>query len=469
MAKAPSRVRGALWLVALLAGTPLPARAAIVGNIFSGPTTGDVAAIYQNPAAMTLVDGTSGMLFGAMSAIRLHYQRDTVSAYDGQPYPQADVFVPKPNLVGGVVTNATLRDWRFGVGVSLPIIEGATWDAEYGGRPSSTRYYAVEARLAFFKIEPAVAYRINRFISLGIGLDVIGVMLSHDVMTDFGAKINQMACAVNQTADCLLDAPLAREDATYDARTKINGFGWGVGVFAGVLVTPVRWLRLGAGFHSGAGGVTVPADLSVEIPPAVISYLDQNLSMVTLPPLEAEGEVEVVSPMIATAGIAADIGQKIELSADLHWIDYSSTSVMVGTITRGDQLGLINNQVLIKGRRDSFLVGLRGVYRILPVLRAALRFEYENNSRPDEFTSPVSIDFHKFSFHLGAAWQITRWIAATLEYGHYFLPDRNIQTSRFAPNAKPTTPESEGFDKPSPTGRYFIEVDRVGAGVVLSF
>ena len=33
--------------------------AALVGTIFSGPTTGDGAAIYYNPAAMTLVNGTT--------------------------------------------------------------------------------------------------------------------------------------------------------------------------------------------------------------------------------------------------------------------------------------------------------------------------------------------------------------------------------------------------------------------------
>jgi len=461
------RCRSLLALLLLL--VPTSGHAALVGNIFSGPTTGDGAATYQNPGAMTLMKGTGALLFGAVSFIRLHYQRDTVSAFDGLSYPQADVFVAKPNLSLGLVTDATTDRFRFGLGVTLPIIDGATWSDEYDGRPSSTRYHAINARLALFNISPSVAYRIARFISVGIGMDIVGVLLHHDVMTDFGAKINQMACAVNPGADCLLDAPLRREDPAFDARTVIDGMGWGVGVFGGVLITPVPWLRIGGSFHSGAGTVSVPVKLTVDLPSTVTDFVARNLPSVTLPPLEADAEVDAVSPMFATAGVAADVTSKLELSADLHWTNFSSTSVMVGTVIKGDQLGLINDQVLIKTRKDVFLIGLRGAYQVQPWLRAALRFEYENNSRPEEFTSPVSIDFHKFSFHLGAAFRVTRNVTLTAEYGHYFLPDRNVRLSRFAPNASPTTPEEEGFDKPSPTGRYFVQVDRAGLGIVLGF
>jgi long-subunit fatty acid transport protein len=474
-----------LLLACACTWTPLSARAALVGNIFSGPTTDDAASIYWNPGAMTMREGTYGILFGALSAIRLHYQRDLPSGWvpDGTPgansyaFPQADVFVPKPNLIFGVVTDATLKKFRFGVAVTLPIIEGASWENEYGGLPSSTRYYAERARMMILKISPAAAYKINRYVSVGVGLDVVGLVLTHQVMTDFGAKVNQMACAMNPSAPCLMDAPLPREDPAFQGPTSIDGMGWGVGVVAGVLVTPLKWLRLGAGFHSGAGTIDVPVDLSVEVPASVTTFLANNFPTVAakLPPLNAEGTVEVTSPMIATAGIAVSPlkSNKLELAFDMHYIDFSSTAVMIGNVTRKDPFELIGDQVLIKARTDSFLLGLRGSYQLLKVLAAALRFEYETNTRPDQWVSPVSIDFHRFSLHAGVRWQATRWLALSLEYGHYWFPDRNISSdpyeSRFAPAADPVTPEEQGFDKPPPTGRYWVETDRVGLGVMLSF
>jgi long-chain fatty acid transport protein len=487
----PRRVRFPFLLLALL--WCVPARAALVGSILSGPTTGDGAAIYWNPGAMTLSEGTFGLAFGAISAIRLHYARDLARgyegpnvAYTGTEYPQANVFVPKPNIAFGLVTDATTDKFRFGLGFSLPIIDGASWDEAYGGQPASTRFYAVRARLAILKISPAVAYKINRYISVGAGMDIVGIMLTSDMVTDFGAKVNQIACDMNAEA-CLMNAPFAREDPALDAPTKIDGFGWGVGAFFGVLITPTRWLRLGAGFHTGAGTVSIPVELGVEIPKVATDYLAKNWPSIKLPPLAAEGYVDAVSPMIATAGVAVLPSDKLELAFDMHWFDYSATSMLVGTVTAPDKLNLITDQVLIKARTDGYLFGIRGSYRLLQSLIVALRFEYEPNTRPDAYITPVSVDFHKFSFHVGAAWQPLRWLTISLEYGHYIMPDRVIDSgftctsgkcvpnqdgvyaSNFAPNPKPQGAVQEGFDKPPPTGRYFVEADRVGLGVAVSF
>ena len=458
--------RGLLIVLPLLLLTA-PARAALVGNIFSGPTTGDPASLYWNPGAMTLMRGTQAMGFGAVSFIRLHHKRSTPSAFDNRLYPQADVFVPKPALAMGVVTDATLKNFRFGVGVSLPILDGAGWSEKYEGKAASTRYFALNARLGFIKIAPAAAYRISRHISVGVGLDIVGVMLNHEVMTDFGAKINQMACQMDSTK-CMIDSPLAREDPAMDALTTIDGFGWGVGVFAGVLISPAPWLRIGAGFHSGAGGVKIPVDMEVQLPDAVTGYVKKNMPSVSLPALTAVGEVVAHSPMIVTAGVAIAPTKDLEVAVDLNWIDYSETAVMIGNVTKSSS-SLIGSQVLIKDRDDAFLTGLRVTYRVFSWLTTAARFEYENNTRPEEFVTPVSVDFFKWSIHLGAAFRPLPWLTLTLEYGHYFLPGRDITESRFAPNADSTTAEEDGFDKPSPTGRYWIEVDRVGMGAAVSF
>ena len=459
--------RGLLVALPLALLLATPARAAQVGNIFSGPTSGDPAAIYWNPGAMPLMRGTQAMGFGAISFIRLHHQRANPSAFDKLQYPQANVFVPKPALALGVVTDATLKDFRFGVSVTLPILDGAGWADKYEGKAAATRYFALNARLGFIKISPAVAYRISRHISVGVGVDIEGVMLTHEVMTDFGAKINQMACSMNNT-ECLKDSPMPREDPSMDALTTIDGFGWGVGIFAGVLVTPAPWLRIGAGFRSGAGGVRIPVDMEVKLPSAVTDYMGKNMKSVKLPELKAEGEVIPHSPMTVTAGIAVLPTPKLELAVDLHWVDYSETAVMIGNVTKSSS-SLIGDQVLIKDRDDTFLTGVRATYQFFPWLNTALRLEYENNSRPEEFVTPVSIDFFKFSFHLGAAIRPLPWLTLTLEYGHYFLPGRETTRSVFAPNANPTTEEEEGFDKPSPAGRYWIEVDRVGMGANVAF
>jgi long-subunit fatty acid transport protein len=461
------------WVSPLLLGALLllaratPARAGLVGSIYSGPTTADAAALYWNPGAMTLMDGTHGMLFGGLSLIRLSYLRDTPSPQIAE-FPRADVFVPKPSMAFGVVTDAGLDRWRFGLGLSLPVLDGASWKAEYGGLPASTRYYALNARQMMFKISPAAAFRLARFLSVGVGVDVELVALTHEVYTDFGAKINQMACRITGNP-CLVNSPLPREDPTYQGLTRIDGVGVGVGVFGGVLIAPWPWLSLGVGFHSGSvGPVKVPVDMQVQIPTAISDWVASKLPSLVLPELRARGEVKTSVPMTVAAGIALEPLSGLELVADLHWTDFSTSGVMIGNVTRSST-SLIGDQVLIKGRSDDILVGLRGSYWVLPVLNLALRLEYQTNTRPDRWVSPISVDFHRWSVHLGAAWRATRWLTLTLEYGHYFLLSRTVSDSTFGPNANPTTPEEEGLDKPPPTGDYRIDVDRVGLGLQTSF
>ncbi len=457
----------ALLLASLLLLCPTPARASLLGTIFSGPTTGDPAAIYWNPAAMPLMEGTQAIIFGGLSAIRLEYDRAVPSAYDGSAFPTADVFVAKPAATIGLVTDlGFMKDVRIGLGATIPILDGASWAETFDDKPSSTRYYAIAARQVVFQLSPSVGYRLNRYISFGAGLDVIGVMLHHEAMVDFGAKINQMACTKLGGA-CSLSSPFAREDPKYDARMVLDGMGWGVGAFAGVLVTPAPWLRLGLGFHSGAGTLTIPVDMTVSWPSGVNDLVGAIPSL-KLPDIEAEAEVKTGSPWMVMAGISVKPLQNLEVALDLHWIDQSETSTMTADVLRTTST-LVGSQVLVKQRDDVFLVGLRGSYRILRPVAAALRVEYENNTRPEQFTSPVSIDFHKISIHAGLAWQATRWLVLTLEYGHYFLLTRQVNTSEFYPRAEAITPIEQGFDKPSPTGTYRGVADRVGLGILIGY
>ncbi len=472
----PGTVRRLLLRRPLLLGALLcaagggAARASQVGTIFSSPTTADPAVTYYNPGAMTLLQGTQALIFGGLSAIRLHHRRLTPSDFDGEVYPQADISILKPSITVGLVTDATLQDWRFGLGMSIPLMEGASWDREYGGKPASTRYYVMDGLLVYFKFGPTVAYRINRFLSVGVGLDVEAVMLRHEAMTDFGAKIDQLACAGLGGTDCPVNAPLARENPAFDGLTSLSGLGWDLGLSAGVLLTPRPWLRASLGLHSGAGAVRVPVQMKIAIPRAAADYVASNLPSFSLPELTADADVQVHSPMTLAAGLSLEPTPRLRLAADLHWMDLSETALMMATVTRAST-GLIGDQVLVKDRLDDFLVGLFGSYRVLPALDTALRLEYGTNSRPDPYVSPVSIDFHKISFHLGLSWRALRWLELTAEYGHYFLLSRHIAagTSRFAPNANPQGPVQEGLDKPSPEGDYWVESDRFALGLLLHF
>jgi long-subunit fatty acid transport protein len=462
--------RAALLSTVLALLSPTAAHATAAGTIFSGPTTADVSSIYWNPGAMTGISGTMVTAFGGLSVIRGQYWRDTPIPLTGEPYPRADLFVIKPDPVLGVVTSAGLKRWRFGLGIAAPLIDGASWKETYAGKPASTRYYAIDGRLVQIYLEPAVAFRAHRMISIGIGLDITATWVAQTLTTDFAARINQLACSAlgAPSSSCQTDSPLVREDPRYDAPTSLGGVGWGVGVYAGALFTPCPWLQIGAAFHSGPGNVSVPVEMEVQLPSSVVDFVRQSLPSVKLPELKAEGAVEVSSPWILTAGLKVLPTPRLELSADLQYMNKSALTTLVGNIHRASS-ELITGQVLVKASRDDILTGVRGAYQVRDDLRVALRLEFGRNTRPDRYTTPVSLDMDKLSLHVGASWQATRRIQLFLEYAHYFIFTREIRETNFAPNALPTTPEEEGFDRPSPTGTYSAQTDRVGLGMTVSF
>jgi long-subunit fatty acid transport protein len=471
----PGRPIGLTLSLALLWLAPASAAANVAGTLFSGPTSADPAALYWNPAAMTLLGGSQIMLSGSISSLRLSYARDTPSAFDNLPLARADTHIPAPRATLGAVTSfglenrrSRVRDLRFGLGLSFPMVDGASWGLTYGGRESSTRHYALQGKQVVFMIHAAVAYRVFRWLSLAVGADLVGLWLSQDVMTDFGARINQLSCEALGGSGCQLDVPLRRENPAYDGLTTVNGTGVSAGFAAGLLIEPLRWLRLGVGLHTGGFDVSVPVDITVEVPRIAADYIRTTFPSVRLPEVEAQGTVVFHTPMIVTAGVGVDPLPGLGLAVDFQWMNTSASATMFATISRTNT-GLVGDQVLVSQKRDKVLVALRGSYRVIPALNLGLRLEYDANSRPGEFTTPVSLDYHKFSFHLGASWRVTRWLILDVEYAHFFLLDRTVRVSRFAPNAFPTTPEEESLDRPSPTGTYSGGADLFGLGMRFAF
>lgn len=454
------------WLaVALLLAAPPPAAAAPAGSMFSGPTTPDAGVIFWNPAAMTMMRGTQVMVLGTFLLFRASHQRATPSAFDGLPYPKATSVTPALLPSAGVYSDFGLRNLRFGLGFALPNADGVDWAETYEGKPGSTRYHAVSGRWITFLIEPAVAYRVSRYISVGVGLDIIGMWVFRSAKYDFGAKINQIICEENPQ-DCAKGPPLKREDPNYDVHYQIEGVGVGLGFFAGLLVTPVPWLRLGFTVHSGAGTMNVPVDLSLHYPPAVTHYMQTNMQGLSLPPIEAEINVARHAPVMILAGVAVSPTDRLELALDFLWMQTSADPIQDNSVEFTNN-SLITDQVTFNVKQDHYQFGLRGNYRVLERLTAGLRVEVRPLKIPEKYAIPVSVDFHRVSIMAGVTWDVTSWITLVTEYAHHFAFTRTIRESFYAPNNYPTTAAELAFDKPSPTGTYAVDTDHLLIGVLL--
>lgn len=447
---------------------PRVAKANPVGSMFSGSTAEDAAVAYYNPASMTLLEGTHSLMYISLGMVAVTYQRDTPSAYDGTYFPQAEFLVGSPDPYLGLVTDFGLRDWRFGLSIGIPWADGAGWETQYQGRPASTRYHGLKPVSGQLFIGPSVAYRINRYVSLGFGIDIIAGFINHEFMIDFGSRVNQVLCQQANATTCPLNSPLARENPAYQGKVTVDAFGWGVGVAAGVLVTPLRWLRLAAGVHTNAGRMTMPTSIGVLIPPGLTEYMATALPGVIPSAIGAEADLDYGMPVIVTAGVGAVHGKKAELAFDFHWMNTSTMSTTVTTV-RHTTSALIDDLLLLRGKLNHYRFTLRGAYRVLEALNLGLSVSYSSNTRPEEFVTPTSFDTWKVEITGGVMWALTSWMDLVFEYAHSFVGARDIMVSRYGPKAYPQTPEEQGFDNTSPTGHYDASSDRVGLGFRLHF
>ncbi len=438
-----------------------------MGTIFSGPTSADPLIAYWNPAGMTLLHDNSLLLYTGATMISLDYDRVSPSGFDGTFFPRAKMFVAKPEIALGFVTDFQQERLRFGFSFTTPVLDGARWDLTSEGKPSSTRYYSIAGQQVHMFFRPVIAYQLHKMFSVGVGMDIVGIWLLSDSMTDFGAIFNQVACKDFPTK-CSIDFPLQREDPTYQARTYVEGMGWGLGFVGSLLFTPAPWLRIGATYTSGGGRIGVPIDIEVTLPEAVVEYAHQNLASIKLPETNAQAEANTYSPMMIAAGVMVLPTPKIEIAADIQWIQKSKMGIMVvEMIHRSTELIANQKQVMVVW--DAFTAGLRGSYRFLPSWTGALRLEFTSNTMPPKFTTPVSLDFNKFILQGGVAWHATRWFDLILEYNHIFFITRDITQSFFAPNANPVTEEEAGLSKPSPVGRYSGYSFKLTAGLAFYF
>lgn len=466
----PALIARVFTITVLLVAAPwLPALAAPIGSIFTTMTGGDANSTFSNPASMSTIDGTEVALFASISLIRAQYTRATPSAFDGQYLPQAKLDAPKPDVALAVVTDAGLskydiwRNFRFGLAASIPMLDGATWEED----SRSTYYYAIIGRQVAFMLQPTVGYKINRYISVAVGMDIMAVWLAQELKLDFGAKINQAACAIDASTICDANAPLRREDPQFAGRIDIGGLGWGLGVSGGVLITPTPWLAIGFSVHSGAS-ISVPVDIELSIPQAATDYVKASLPSISLPELKAKGIATNIVPTIISAGVTLLPLDSLVIALDMQWADKSRTALL-DVKMRSSTSSIIADQSLIKALKDDWLFGITGIYTVIPSLKLALRFEADPNTRPERYYTPVSVDFDKFALSLGVAWQATRWLNLSIEYTHYIIASKDVQVSNFKPNANPTTPEEDGFDKPLPTGRYSAQTDRFGLSAAFAF
>jgi len=168
---------GLLWTAAALVlareARAVPIDEPEVGGIgFSGPTTGDVAAIYWNPAALALIEGPQLDVSGTA---RLTTTTATLANPAGGSYPTARArdwnqpfsWPPGPGAFIGFAYDVGGDRFTLGFATYMPFAERTSYDVT-SAAASPVHYHRITADLRNLALVPALAVRLAGDLRFGV-------------------------------------------------------------------------------------------------------------------------------------------------------------------------------------------------------------------------------------------------------------------------------------------------------------
>ena len=430
-----------LAAVALLPGrtTASPLDEPFVGGLsFSGPTSGYVAAIYWNPAALGLARGFQLMVspsFRSTTIGMTHTSADPAGPVGTQSATAHDLSNPLafPLGPGGFVgISSDLGGDRFALGLAayMPYLQEVHFALSPAGDEPS-RYQALTIDLRNTALVPALSIRFGDNLRIGVSTGFLfttgHLTFAEDTALD-GGTANVETPAV---------------DARYDIASG-NGLGnakLSVTLGAGAYY---RWkrLELGLSYQSRPLGSDVPG---VEVAaPSTTIYLpprDANAPGIPLTCANGQsgrcvfGDIAYRLPDVVIGGATWHVAPGVEVTAMVRWLwlhvhDRIDIRVSAPTL---DQSGLPQHIVLYRGFHDVWDSRLRVSYWWQERIRVGAMVRFETSAVDANAVNAAAVDGFKVEPVLLAEVRIARrfWLGGG--YGLTIMPAVNVTDSTFDP------------------------------------
>lgn len=383
MAMAPESYAGGFFLTEI--GTP------DVGLASAGYASRaqDASTVFTNPAGMTRISG-SQLLVGVQPIYGREVftpdNRTTTSGTDG-----GNALVPLPGASIFYVRSIT-QDLKIGIGDCTYFGGALEYNLNWVGR-----YYLQGATILGNSILPSIAYRLNRWLSVGAGLNVMVGYLKEKV-------------AIRNVLSASSDGQMGVKDWTV-----------GVGGDIGVLIEPASDTRFGVQYltpvaldfsdvphFSGLGRV----ENAIFIKRGIIgSSVDLNL---TVPQQLVFSAFRQVSPRLA---IMADAGWQ-------DWSEFGNPQVGVNTANP--------RSVTVELRyQDTFHLAVGGQYQPAARWTLSAGFAFDNSmvsSASRSVSAPVG---DQYRFGTGAQYAVSDSVVAGFAYEFMWQGDLSMyQASR---------------------------------------
>jgi long-chain fatty acid transport protein len=254
------------------------------------------------------------------------------------------------------------------------------------------RNYALDTTLRTYNAAPSIAYRVNDWISIGVGVQL------------------QYASADLKTG--ILEPGFL---------TYVSGHGWGFGATAGVTLTPGPSTQIGVGWRS-AIDQDIRGTLSLAAPP-VPAFA---------PPFSTPGSANTTInlPDVVSAGIRQRVTDALTLMGTVEWSNWSRIGTSVVTQPSGAPALVATTPVTLPFQyRDGWYFAIGGEYQWTQQLTLRAGIAFESSPVTDQVRTPVVPDADRLHVAGGLSYAVNPRLTLDLAYTHIFVNDASIDIS----------------------------------------
>ena len=362
-------------------------------------------AIFHNPAGIAWLDGTQ-ISFGATliipkASLELpNWPNTSYRSIDAE----SQVFYPPTFYISHKISDRIVA----GFGFFTPYGLGTRWpDPEN----FPLRYIATEDDMKSFFFNPTLAFKLSDNLSLAVGVSYIHSTLNFKLVEPIDLTAYDLG---------IYDAPVSLE---------VSGSGWGLN--AGALYKGENF-SFGFNWRGGFDIEYKDGDLELDL---------SNIPGAPVSSLSGTASTTFSLPHIFGIGAAFDLSEKLTLTADIHYILWSSYDEFVVAV---DIPGIeaiyppgIDDKVVEENWKDSFVFRGGLEYRANESFALRAGFLYDQTPQPVDTMDPILPDSNRWAVTGGFGYKTGSFVvdvAYQLElFADRTSPNREIEAYQVGP------------------------------------
>ena len=333
----------------------------------------DPSTVFTNPAGMTRLERSELQIGIQPLYVHTKFNAGSGTTTTG-PDGDGSAWLPSGSIF---YSHSLSRDLKLGIGVLGYFGLSLEYENDWVGR-----YYVQEVALQAMGIQPAVAYRVTDWLSLGAGVVALYGVLDEKV-------------AINNI-----------DPNRGDGRLKIHDEDWAFQANLGVMVEPCKGTRFGLTYLS-------EVDLDFEDKPNFSSLgpgLDALLGSRGL--LTSKLDLGMTMPQAVMFSVYHDLTNRLAVMGNLGWQDWSQFGKVNVEVAAEETISLTAD----RNYKDTWHAGFGMQYRVADPWLLSAGIAYDTSMVDDRDRTPDLPIGEQWRFGLGAHYDWSQQLAFGLAY-----------------------------------------------------